>query len=292
MRVYIEQTQQKSIMKFVCDEILTSGSLELERDDNLEQSPLAQQLLQYPFVNKIFITANFVAIQKNEGVEWEDVAQSLKEVINEHLEKETILIKNSKKEPYTLYAEMTPNPNVMKFVANQYITGVIVEVKDKTSAKGVPLAQALYKEFSYIKEIFLQENYVSVTATDGIDWQMNALEIRQFILEYLQSGETLVEEGYVPQKSEIEIELEEKKYTGVEQQIQQILDEYIQPAVSNDGGNIALVEFNEETKTAIMLLQGACSGCPSSTITLKNGIEGMLKEMLPNVVEHVEAING
>lgn len=187
---------------------------------------------------------------------------------------------------------MTPNPNVMKFVANQYITGVIVEVKDKTSAKGVPLAQALYKEFSYIKEIFLQENYVSVTATEGIDWQMNALEIRQFILEYLQSGETLVEEGYVPQKSEIEIELEEKKYTGVEQQIQQILDEYIQPAVSNDGGNIALVEFNEETKTAIMLLQGACSGCPSSTITLKNGIEGMLKEMLPNVVEHVEAING
>lgn len=143
-----------------------------------------------------------------------------------------------------------------------------------------------------MKEVFLQENYLSVTAEDGINWQIEALEIRQFLLEYLQSGKTVVEKDFVQPKSEIEKQIETKAYTSTEKQIQKILEEYIKPAVSNDGGNIALIEFDEETKTARMLLQGACSGCPSSTITLKNGIEAMLKEMLPNVVENVEAING
>ena len=292
MRVYIEQTTQKNIMKFVCDEILTSGSYELDANSDLYKSPMARQLLQFPFVIKIFITANFVAIQKTEVVEWENIAQDLKELINEHLENKTIIQEEKKKEPYTLYAEMTPNPNVMKFVANQFITGVIVEVKGKEEAKKVPIALALFNNFPFIKEVFLQDNYLSVMAQEGVDWQMEALEIRQFLLEYLQNGETIVEDDFVQPKSNIEQELENKVYTSVEKEIQKILDEYIKPAVASDGGNIALIEFNEETKTARMLLQGACSGCPSSTMTLKNGIEAMLKEMLPNVVENVEAING
>ena len=292
MRVYIEQTTQKNIMKFVCDEILTSGSYELDANSDLSKSPMARHLLQFPFVVKIFITANFVAIQKTEVVEWENIAQDLKELINEHLENKTIIQEEKKKEPYTLYAEMTPNPNVMKFVANQFITGVIVEVKGKEEAKKVPIALALFNNFPFIKEVFLQDNYLSVMAQEGVDWQMEALEIRQFLLEYLQNGETIVEDDFVQPKSNIEQELENKVYTSVEKEIQKILDEYIKPAVASDGGNIALIEFNEETKTARMLLQGACSGCPSSTMTLKNGIEAMLKEMLPNVVENVEAING
>ena len=292
MRVYIEQTTQKNIMKFVCDEILTSGSYELDANSDLSKSPMARHLLQFPFVIKIFITANFVAIQKTEVVEWENIAQDLKELINEHLENKTIIQEEKKKEPYTLYAEMTPNPNVMKFVANQFITGVIVEVKGKEEAKKVPIALALFNNFPFIKEVFLQDNYLSVMAQEGVDWQMEALEIRQFLLEYLQNGETIVEDDFVQPKSNIEQELENKVYTSVEKEIQKILDEYIKPAVASDGGNIALIEFNEETKTARMLLQGACSGCPSSTMTLKNGIEAMLKEMLPNVVENVEAING
>ncbi|MBV7440736.1 NifU family protein [Weeksellaceae bacterium TAE3-ERU29] len=292
MRVYIEQTTQKSIMKFVCDEILTSGSYELDANSDLSKSPMARHLLQFPFVTKIFITANFVAIQKTDVVEWEDIAQELKELINEHLENNTIIQEEKKKEPYTLYAEMTPNPNVMKFVANQFITGVIVEVKSKEEAKKVPIALALFNNFPFIKEVFLQDNYLSVMAENGVNWQMEALEIRQFLLEYLQSGETIVEDDFVQPKSDIEQQLENKVYTSVEKEIQKILDEYIKPAVANDGGNIALIEFDEQTKTARMLLQGACSGCPSSTMTLKNGIEAMLKEMLPNVVENVEAING
>ena len=292
MRVYIEQTTQKSIMKFVCDEILTSGSYELDANSDLSKSPMARHLLQFPFVIKIFITANFVAIQKTEVVEWENIAQDLKELINEHLENKTIIQEEKKKEPYTLYAEMTPNPNVMKFVANQFITGVIVEVKSRVEAKKVPIALELFDNFPFIKEVFLQENYLSVMAEDGIEWQLEALEIRQFILEYLQSGKTIVEDDFVQPKSNIEQELENKVYTSTEKEIQKILDEHIKPAVANDGGNIALIEFDEQTKTAKMLLQGACSGCPSSTFTLKNGIEAMLKEMLPNVVDKVEAVNG
>lgn len=292
MRVYIDQTQQKSILKFVCDEILTSGSLEMGPNDDLSKSKLAQHLFQFPFVERVFVTANFVAIQKSQIVEWEDIAQELKEVVNLHLENNTIVIQESKKEPFTLYAEMTPNPRVMKFVANQYITGTMVEVKNKAQAKNVPLADALYSQFSFVDEVFMSENYISITRKEDSDWQYVTLEVRQFILDYLQSGKTIVEDDYVAPKSEVEERLEKKVYTNVEKEIQRILAEYIQPAVANDGGNIALVEFNEESKTATMLLQGACSGCPSSTITLKNGIETILKEMLPNVVEHVEAVNG
>ena len=233
-----------------------------------------------------------MAIQKSQIVDWEDIAQDLNEVVNLHLENNTIVIQESKKEPFTLYAEMTPNPRVMKFVANQYITGTMVEVKDKPQAKNVPLADALYSQFSFVDEVFMSENYISITRKEDADWQYVALEVRQFILDYLQSGKTIVEDDYVAPKSEVEERLEKKVYTNVEKEIQRILAEYIQPAVANDGGNIALVEFNEESKTATMLLQGACSGCPSSTITLKNGIETILKEMLPNVVEHVEAVNG
>ena len=294
MRVYIEQTAQKNILKFVCDEIITSGSLELTASSNLMMSKLAQHLFQFPFVEKVFISANFVAIQKNEMVEWEDVAQSLKELINKGLEDNTIIEKEEKKEPYTLYAEMTPNPKVMKFVSNQTLASEIVEVTHKNGADKVPLAGNLYNRFDFIEEVFISNNYISLTRSEKVDWQDVALELRHFILDFLQSGKTIVEDDYkVISSKNKEQEIENnKEYNEVEKEIQRILKEYIQPAVANDGGNIALVEFNEKTKTATMLLQGACSGCPSSTITLKNGIETILKDMLPNVVEHVEAING
>ncbi|QAR31768.1 NifU family protein [Ornithobacterium rhinotracheale] len=292
MRVYIEQTPQKNIMKFVCDKILTSGSYEYTTEDTILNSPMAKQLFLFPFVRRVFITANFVAIQKMEDIDWENIAQELKELINEHLENSTIIIEKAKKVPYTLYAEMTPNPNVMKFVANQEITPQIVEVKSREEATQVPVAVELYENFDFVKEVFLQENFLSVTADHKVDWQIKALEIREFLLNYLQSGKTIVKSDYTAPKNEWEEHLEQKVYSGTEKEIQRVLDQYIQPAVANDGGNIALISFDESTKTAKMLLQGACSGCPSSTITLKNGIEAMLKEMLPNVVEHVEAING
>lgn len=292
MRVYIEQTPQKSIMKFVCDEVLTPGSIELGPGDNLSKSQLAQHLFQFPFVERIFITANFVAVQKSQIVEWEDIAQEVKEVVNLHLEKGTILQKEVHKEPFTLYAEMTPNPKVMKFVANQFVTDSIIEVRSEEEAAEVPLAKELYRHFDFVDEVFISENYISVTRKETADWQYVALEVRQFILNYLQEGKEIVNADYRPQSARFEQPNSKAVFTNTEKEIQRILKEYIQPAVANDGGNIALVEFREDSKTAVMLLQGACSGCPSSTVTLKNGIEAILKEMMPDKVDRVEAVNG
>lgn len=278
-------------MKFVCDETLTAGGLEISKEDAAEESLLAQELLQFPFVSKVFITANFVAVQKIDGIEWEMVADEIKEIVNRHLNEGTILLQFQKEDPFTLYVEMTPNPAVMKFVTNKLLYKGIAEAKNPEDVADFPLAKELYS-FDYVKEVFVTENYISITKVQEADWNEIALELRYYLLDYLQSDKEIISENYVPLQNPYEKTFVKKDYSDVELEINDIISEYIQPAVAGDGGNIQLIEFEEETKTARMLLQGACSGCPSSTITLKNGIETMLKQMMPGKVENVEAING
>ncbi|MFV0305634.1 MAG: NifU family protein [Moheibacter sp.] len=291
LRVYIDNTPNPSILKFVCDETLTAGSLELGKNDITSDSPLAQELLQFPFITKVYITGNFVAVQKIEGIEWEIVADEIKEIVNKHLNEGTILLQVQKEDPYTLYLELTPNPEVMKYVTNKLLYKGVAEIKSIEATTEVPLAKALFN-FPYVKEVFITENYISVTKNKEADWNEIALELRYFILDYLQTDKEIISDSYVPTYSNISEEFVAKEYTNVELQIKDIIKEYIQPAVAGDGGNIELIEFEEKSKTARMLLQGACSGCPSSTVTLKNGIETMLKQMMPGTVENVEAVNG
>ena len=139
-------------------------------------------------------------------------------------------------------------------------------------------------EFSYIKNIFLSKNFVSVTKYDVKSWDEIVLELRNFIKNYLENNEI---NQVIDTKESPSIELDETS-----EKIISILDEYIKPAVSSDGGNILFDSYDPKKKLVKVVLQGACSGCPSSTITLKNGIENMLKEMLQDEVETVEAING
>lgn len=278
-------------MKFVCDETLTAGGLEISKEDAAEESLLAQELLQFPFVSKVFITANFVAVQKIDGIEWEMVADEIKEIVNRHLNEGTILLQFQKEDPFTLYVEMTPNPAVMKFVTNKLLYKGIAEAKNPEDVADFPLAKEVFS-FDYVKEVFVTENYISITKVQEADWNEIALELRYYLLDYLQSDKEIISENYVPLQNPYEKTFVKKDYSDVELEINDIISEYIQPAVAGDGGNIQLIEFEEETKTARMLLQGACSGCPSSTITLKNGIETMLKQMMPGKVENVEAING
>ena len=293
MRVHEEITPNNNVMKFVCDVTLTQGGVEFDKESTASESPLAQVLLTIPFINKIFITANFVAIEKIDSIDWADVVDDLKEIINDHLEEDAILAP-MKKAPISIYAEMTPNPAAMKFVSTTMLAPEIIEIKSKDKAAGVPLAVAIYKEYPFIEEIFIVDNYISLTKNDSEDWSLWAMDVRSFITHYIQTGGPIFEEFYeftteVPEHVTIK---PQEEFSSVEQQIKAILDEYVQPAVANDGGNIELIEFDEETRTAKMLLQGACSGCPSSTATLKNGIEGILKQMLPDVVDNVEAVNG
>jgi NFU1 iron-sulfur cluster scaffold homolog, mitochondrial len=289
--ILIEPTENPKVMKFVADYNLIPGSLELDRNSDISEIPLAQELFNYPFVERVFITANFVAVAKQDTVEWEHVAESLKNVVEDELLANPRIYLQKKKEMYQIYAEMTPNPNVMKFVSSKLLLDGFVEVKSRDKAEGVPLAEAIFKEFDFATEVFISDNFVAVTKNHSVEWHQVMMTVRALIADYLQNGGEI--SNLEPQKHESPVEkLINRDYTEDEQKISDILNEYVAPAVENDGGKISLMEYDKEHKTAKMLLQGACSGCPSSTATLKNGIENILKQFAPDLVERVEAVNG
>lgn len=297
--ITIQPTNNDNILKFVSSQILINGgSYEFNNIDDAKKSPLAQQLFYLPFVKKVFITANFIAIQRFDIVEWSDVQEEVREQIEAYLQAGNIAVKETdnskKKEAIEVYAEVTPNPSAMKFGTNKSLTATDVEYKNiEEASKSSPLAQALFG-FSFVKGVFISENYISITKFDVVEWNDVYAEVRNFISTYLQDNKTIIKE--LPKKESTTKKEKEEATTdgldGTPGKIIAILDEYIRPAVASDGGNIAFKSYDEESKVVSVILQGACSGCPSSTITLKNGIETMLKEMLPNEISEVVAING
>lgn len=293
MRVYIDKTPNPNIFKFVCDRPITDGAHEFTIHSQPVNSPVAKDLLQFPFITKVYITANFVAVEKNDTIEWEMAVNVIKEIVNKHLDAGTLLIEEVKpkeESAESLYIEMTPNPDVMKFTANRTLYNGIAEARNKDEAQEIPLALALF-EFDFVKEVFITDHYVSITKSSESDWNDIAVKIRDFIIDYLNSGKEIISSNY-NNNANTAVGNENREFSELENQIKEILAEYVIPAVAGDGGNIELIGFEENTKTARMLLQGACSGCPSSTLTLKQGIETLLKDMLPGQVEYVEAING
>lgn len=293
MRVYIDKTPNPNIFKFVCDRPITDGAHEFTIHNQPVNSPVAKDLLQFPFITKVYITANFVAVEKNDTIEWEMAVNVIKEIVNKHLDAGTLLIEEVKpkeESAESLYIEMTPNPDVMKFTANRTLYNGIAEARNKDEAQEIPLALALF-EFDFVKEVFITDHYVSITKSSESDWNDIAVKIRDFIIDYLNSGKEIISSTY-KNNANTAVGNENREFSELENQIKEILAEYVIPAVAGDGGNIELIGFEENTKTARMLLQGACSGCPSSTLTLKQGIETLLKDMLPGQVEYVEAING
>ena len=201
------------------------------------------------------------------------------------------------KVPTSVYAESTPNPGVMKFVVNRAIIyGDSQEFMNIDEAKNAPLAVKLF-HFPFVKEVFIAKNFVSITKYDMMEWDDIVMEVREFIRDYLADGGVVVEEAVVNESQQeaatenvAHPDVEQKELGEIEMRIVQILDEYVAPAVESDGGNIKFISY-EEGKVSV-LLQGACSGCPSSTVTLKQGIESMLKQMLPTLITEVIAING
>jgi len=296
--ITIQETTNNTIIKYNSNTILIhGGSYEFNNIDEAKNSPLAQELFYLPFVKKVFITANFIAIQRFDILEWTDVQEEVKEQIQAYLNDGNVVVneqKTSKKEAIEVYAEVTPNPAAMKFETNKALTQTDVEFKNIDEASGSsPLAQEIFN-FPFVKEVFISDNYISVTKYDMVEWNDVHGEVRSFIKEYLAAGKTIINE--LPKKetgtAENKVEVPKVVLEGISAQIVDILDEYIKPAVAADGGNIVFRSYNEENKVVSVILQGACSGCPSSTATLKNGIENLLKEMLPNQINEVVAING
>lgn len=196
--------------------------------------------------------------------------------------------------PVIIYAESTPNPGSMKFVANRMLLpeGATAQYLSSGETKGSPLAQKLF-QFPFVKGIFISSNYVTLSKNDQVSWDDILLEMREFIREYLSAGNEVVTE--IP-KTEVHTDSSFAKtatvftehtapQTEAEHKIVEILEQYIRPAVEQDGGLITFRSFTDGIVT--VQLKGACSGCPSSTMTLKAGIEALLKRLVPGVNEVV-----
>ncbi|MFL1894077.1 NifU family protein [Aquimarina sp. 2-A2] len=297
--IKIESTSNPSIIKFEANYFLTQHtSYEFDNIDQAKNTPLAQQLFYLPFVKKVYISQNFIAIDKYDIVAWEDVQQEVAAQIEDYLNSGDPLIiedaaTTTKKSPITVYAESTPNPAVLKFVANKKLIGSVHEFKNIDEATDAPLAKALF-HFPFVKEIFIDENYISISKYDMAQWEDITLELREFIKTYLEDGKEVLSANATVSKKESEAVADSsfEQLDDVSKEVVNIIEEYVKPAVASDGGNIMFDSYNPDTKVVKVILQGACSGCPSSTFTLKNGIENMLKEMLNGKVEYVEAING
>ena len=286
-KVKIQRTHNKFINKFEINQFITNHvSYEYNNIDEAKNSKLVQKLFYLPFVKKVYLTPSFISIERFNIVEWAEVENEVKDLIEDYLNDKLDVISENKiarVNPISIYTESTPNPSVLKFVSSKLIIDENLEFNNIDEAKEVDFVKKLFR-FPFVKSVYLSKNFISITKYDIKDWGEITSELRIFIKNYLENNKIEINKV---QKNQTEIKLD-----NTSKEIISILDEYIKPAVSSDGGNILFESYNPKKKLVKVILQGACSGCPSSTITLKNGIENMLKEMLSGKVEVVEAING
>ena len=296
-KISIVSTSNDTIKKFEADRFLTNhNSFEFNNIDDAKHSPLAQQLFYLPFVKKVYISSNFIAIERYNIVEWKDVENEVAIQIEDYLSNDGVVVSEDASKPkaaVTVYAESTPNPGVLKFVCNKVLVPNLYEFTSIEDAKPSPLATALF-QFPFIKNVYMEKNFISLTKFDIVEWEDITLQLREFLKSYVEDGKTILNDD-APKKLQKTEEAIEQKFEALDdtsKNIINILEEYIKPAVESDGGNIEFISYDATTKKVEVLLQGACSGCPSSTFTLKSGIESMLKEMLKDNAITVNAING
>ena len=196
---------------------------------------------------------------------------------------------------YSIYAESTPNPEVMKFVSNRMLADKSLEFLNPSEAKKIPMIQKIFS-LPFVESIFLSSNFISIKKTSNLEWGEIILELRNFITKVLNEDdiqnytENIEIEKKTSNKEELISEKKNVTYTEIEQDIIGLLNEYIRPAVEGDGGAIEFDSFSDGIVKVI--LKGACSGCPSSTATLKHGIESLLKQKIGEEIKEVAAING
>lgn len=187
--------------------------------------------------------------------------------------------------PLEIYTEYTPNPESLKFVTSRMLLPQnSIDCKSAQEAEGVPLAQSVFT-FPYVSGVFIASNFVTVSKKPGYDWHDIIPEVKAHLKKYLEAGNPVVSENYKPAEAQSPEPVSEGKEGELETRIRELLDQYVKPAVEMDGGAIQFKSFRDGVVT--LCLQGSCSGCPSSMVTLKSGIEGLLKRMVPDVREVV-----
>jgi NFU1 iron-sulfur cluster scaffold homolog, mitochondrial len=194
------------------------------------------------------------------------------------------------KSPVMLYTEQTPNPEALKYVTNRLLYRGIADFKDQElAAEWSPMANSLL-ELPYVKSVYFNNNYVTITKEFNYDWTDVMLRLKEFIKDYIENGGTVVKEGFEAYVEQINAGANAEQFSGeggeIAKKVKDLIDMYVKPAVEMDGGNIEFKAY--EAGVVYVTMQGSCSGCPSSTVTLKSGIEGMLKRMVPEVTEVVQ----
>ena len=289
--IKFRETSREEELEFFSNKLLIDERHTFNTIDEAKNFPLVQQIFYLPFVKKVVLNKKSIYIEKLNILKWEEVQDELCKQLSEFLNNggRVSNIENKTKTPITVYAESTPNPNVMKFVLNKQLFKEVYEFKNVDDTKNAPIAKSLFN-FPFVKEVFLDFNFISITLNSKYEWNENVMEIREFIRSYIQDGNTIIDENSIkniPSKLDLNIE----KLDDISKQIIEIIEKHVKPAVASDGGNIVFESYEKDTKNVNVILQGACSGCPSSTVTLKNGIENMLKQMLPGMIHEVNAIN-
>ena len=181
-----------------------------------------------------------------------------------------------------IYLESNPNPNSLKFVVNEMLVpeGLSYDFPNAESAVNAPLAQELF-EYPFVDRVFYASNFVTVTKKGDVEWLEIQNTIKNHMLKFLEMGEYIID---IQEENTSSIAEE----TETVKKIKTILEEYIRPAVEQDGGAITYHSFNNGIVK--VKLQGSCSGCPSSMVTLKAGIENLFQRMMPGEVNSVEAL--
>ncbi len=183
----------------------------------------------------------------------------------------------------SIYTEMTPNPETMKFVANKLLyPGKSIDFPEEASATPSPLAKELFA-FPFIRSVFIASNFVTLTKTPDTLWEDVIPTVREFLKQYLEEGKAVINEDLIVKKTDANTVSADD--SDVVKRIKELLENYVKPAVEMDGGAISYKGY--EDGVVKLMMQGSCSGCPSSMITLKAGIEGMMKRMIPEVKEVV-----
>jgi NFU1 iron-sulfur cluster scaffold homolog, mitochondrial len=275
-----------NVIKFIANEPLVEGNFEFSsKEEATALSPLASQLFEYSFVEKVFFSSHFILIEKTPQGSLDEIALELKEGIIRFLQSGVPLITKKKQEnnqPIEIYIESTPNPQVLKFGLNKFLSETPIEIKSQKETYKSPLAEALFA-FPFVNEVFIHGKMISITKNSAIEWDLISNELKKFILNYLSQEKEVIYKEF-SKNSDL-------PKTELEKEIEIFLNEYINPMVAKDGGNIKILSLDEKSKTLRVLLQGACSGCPSSTITLKEGVENALRSKFPSQVSFVEALN-
>jgi Fe-S cluster biogenesis protein NfuA len=288
--IKFKETSREDELEFYSNIFLSEKRIEFEKVEEAKNYPLIQQIFYLPFVKKVVLNKHSVYVEKLNILEWKDVQDELSKQLEDFLNDGGLVsqIELTKTSPVTVYAESTPNPNAMKFVVNKKLFNDVYEFKKVEETKDAPLAKSLFT-FPFIKEIFFDFNFISIIQRANSNWDENVMDVREFIRSFIQDDNVVIYEENFVKKSDPKII---ENLDDVSKKIIEIIEEHVKPAVASDGGNIVFKSYDKESKKVNVILQGACSGCPSSTITLKSGIENMLKEMLPDMISSVNAING